>query len=311
MEKSKSRHISCEIETGTCGSGEEGQIEEVQLNLQERVQLIYYTDPICSACWAIEPYLKKFELEYGEYLRIEHKMGGLLPGWKGFADRANGISRPSDVAHHWDEVGQLTGMSIDGDIWVEDPLESSFPPSIAFKAAQRQGEAFAVCFLRRIREQLFLEKKNITKEAVLLEAINDCQGDSGQFLKDYHDPATEQSFHVEKRMRKTYGVRGFPTFIFIGKDGKGYRISGTSGYENYVLALEKAYGKTLTPAPIRVSELALVQTYGLLATKEISTVLSQDAAITYSNLKQLAEEGAVLHVPHKFGDFWKKVAVIA
>lgn len=305
MEKSKNQQFTCDVETGLCGPADEAQIEEVQLNVPEKIQLVYYTDPICSSCWAIEPQLKKFALEYGDYVNIEHKMGGLLPGWKGFADKGNAISQPSDVAQHWEEVGQQTGMSIDGDVWLEDPLDSSFPPSIAYKAAQQQGEDFALRFLRRIREQVFLEKKNITREEVLIEAINDCGGDSDKFTKDYHDPTTAQRFHEEKRMRKTYGVRGFPTFIFINREGKGYKISGSSGYENYVLALETALGKKVEPKPIKASEQSLLQSHGMLATKELSVVLSQDEAQTFSNLMQLAQAGNVVRVPHKYGDFWK------
>jgi hypothetical protein len=35
---------------------------------------------------------------------------------------------------------------LDGDIWIEDPLHSSYPPSIAFKAAQIQSNDKAISF---------------------------------------------------------------------------------------------------------------------------------------------------------------------
>ncbi len=305
MTKDKKLNIACDIETGTCKPTTENGIEEINIMPQKKVKLIYYTDPICSACWAIEPQLKKFKLEYGAYVDVEYKMGGLLPGWEGFADNANGISKPTDVAHHWDEVGEYTSMSIDGDIWLEDPLDSSFPPSIAFKAAQRQGKDFAVNFLRNIREQLFLEKKNITKEQFLLKAITACQGDTAQFLKDYHSETTKQSFYQEMEQGRSYGVRGFPTFIFIGTDNRGFRISGMSGYANYVLALEKALGEKVTPQSIQMTELDLLKKYGYLATKEISFVRSQDDETTTKKLQQLVKQGKVKLEKQKFGDFWR------
>lgn len=304
MDHTKMKNLSCDIESGVCQPGTENGIEEINLNQQSKIQLIYYTDPICSACWAIEPQLKKFKLEYGDYVNIEYKMGGLLPGWEGFADKANGIAQPSDVAHHWDEVGQHSGMSIDGDIWLEDPLHSSFPPSIAFKAAQKQGKDFAIRFLRKIREQLFLEKKNITKEHFLLKAVEECDGNTVQFLEDYHHTTTQQSFYEEMKEGKNYGVRGFPTFIFIGKDGKGFKISGMSGYDNYVLALEKAFGKKLSPSPIQYSELELIQKYKFLATSEIAFILNQDKNLTESKLNQLTQAGEIKKEQHKYGNFW-------
>ena len=104
--------------------------------------------------------MRKLKLEYGDQLEVIYKMGGLLPDW---SYNSGGISKPSDVAHHWDEVSIYYDMPIDGDVWLEDPLPSSYPPSIAFKAAQMQNEDKAILFLREIREMVFLEKKNITK----------------------------------------------------------------------------------------------------------------------------------------------------
>lgn len=305
MTNATDKNFSCEVETGVCKPTEASAIEEINLKEKEKVKLVYYTDPICSACWAIEPQLKKFKLEYGDYVEIEYKMGGLLPGWEGFADSANGISKPSDVAHHWDEVGQHTGMSIDGDIWLEDPLDSSFPPSIAFKAAQKQGDLFAIKFLRKIREKLFLEKKNITKEHFLLKAVEEADGDTVQFLSDYHDEATKQSFFDEMKQGKEYGVRGFPTFIFIAKDGKGFKISGMSGYDNYILALEKAFGEKIEPQTIEYTELDLLKKYHYLSTQEISFVLSQDEKTTIENLTKLQESSVLIQEKQKFGDFWR------
>lgn len=308
MNASADPNFSCDIETGECKPSEASEIEEINLVGHEKVRLIYYTDPICSACWAIEPQLKRLKLEYGDYVEVEYKMGGLLPGWEGFADNANGISKPSDVAHHWDEVGQQSGMSIDGDLWLEDPLHSSFPPSIAFKAAQKQGEELALRFLRKIREQVFLEKKNITKEPFLLKAIESCGGDTARFLQDYHAEATAQSFHEERQEGQNYGVRGFPTFIFIGKDGKGFKISGMSGYEYYIHALEKAFGKKIAPKSLAYSELDLLKKYGFMATREISFVLGQADELTRTKLLALVGEGKVIHEKQKFGDFWRIAA---
>src|SRR5690554_7679262 len=72
-------------------------------------------------------------------------MGGLLPDWN---YNSGGISSPKDVAGHWDEVSVHYDMPIDGDLWLEDPLNSSYPPSIAFKAAQMQDEEKAFLFMR-------------------------------------------------------------------------------------------------------------------------------------------------------------------
>ena len=158
MSKLNENPLLCDVETGMCKMPDSTVTSAIQMNstINKPIKVIYFTDPICSSCWGIEPQLRKLKLEYGEILGIEYRMGGLLPDWN---YNSGGISKPSDVAHHWDEVSVYYDMPIDGDVWLEDPLDSSYPPSIAFKAAEMQDKQKAVLFLREIREMVFLQKK--------------------------------------------------------------------------------------------------------------------------------------------------------
>lgn len=155
----KNNPLLCDPVTGICEipnhDSKESTIKDAKSN-EYKIKLVYFTDPICSSCWGIEPQLRKLKLEYGDEIEIEYRMGGLLPNW---SYNSGGISKPSDVAHHWDEVSAHYDMPIDGDIWLEDPLSSSYPPSIAFKAAQLQDEGKAYLFMREIREMVFLKRK--------------------------------------------------------------------------------------------------------------------------------------------------------
>ena len=83
-------------------------------------------------------------------------MGGLLKSWDTYGGRD--VSGPASVADHWEEASAYYEMPIDGDVWRQDPLDSSYPPSVAFKAAQLQGEKESLAFLRRIKEMVFIEK---------------------------------------------------------------------------------------------------------------------------------------------------------
>src|SRR5690606_23094577 len=133
----KNNPLLCDIETGMCETtdGKTATSSNIVQAGKKSIKLIYYTDPICSSCWGIEPQLRKLKLEYGNAIKIDYRMGGLLPDW---SYNSGGIGKPSDVASHWDEVSAHYDMPIDGDVWLEDPLDSSYPPSIAFKAAQMQ-----------------------------------------------------------------------------------------------------------------------------------------------------------------------------
>lgn len=199
------------------------------------VRILYFTDPICSSCWGIEPQLRKLKMEYGHLFEIEYRMGGLLPDW---SYNSGGISKPSDVALHWDEVSIIYKMPIDGDIWLEDPLDSSYPPSIAFKAAQMQDEKKAILFLRKIREMVFLEKKNITRME-FLEAAAEAAGLEPERFREDYEKSAETLFQQDLESAKKMGVRGFPTLIFNDSEGNQFKVSGFKPYATFENALLK------------------------------------------------------------------------
>lgn len=230
--------LMCDPESGVC------EIPAKQTNLagsntitanKKPVKIIYYTDPICSSCWGIEPQLRKLKLEYGSSIEVEYRMGGLLPDW---SYNSGGISKPSDVAHHWDEVSIYYDMPIDGNVWLQGPLHSSYPPSIAFKAAQMQNTEKAILFLREIREMVFLQKKNITKWEYLERAAQKTELDIVKFKTDYEGVAI-QLFEEDLKLGRALGVRGFPTMFFMDTTGKKEIVYGSKPYNTFETALLK------------------------------------------------------------------------
>lgn len=204
---------------------------------QKPVKIIYFTDPICSSCWGIEPQLRRLKLEYGQDVEISYHMGGLLPDW---SYNSGGISKPSDVAHHWDEVSKYYNMPIDGDVWLEDPLASSYPPSIAFKAAQIQDPDKALKFLRLIREMVFLEKKNITRWEHLSAAAFYSGLDTSLLKKEYEGQA-KTDFQKDLALAKQLSVRGFPT-LFIGyASGREEMVYGFKPYTAFESSLKQVF----------------------------------------------------------------------
>ncbi|QQX76042.1 MULTISPECIES: DsbA family protein [Aequorivita] len=231
--------LICDPETGVCEiPTREHILEKIEGEkaITKPIRVIYYTDPICSSCWGIEPQLRKLKLEYGHLIDFEYRMGGLLRDWN-YNDGV--ITKPEDVAQHWDDVSYYFQMPINGDIWLEDPLHSSYPPSIAFKAAQLQDEQKALLFLRRMRELLFIEKKNIAKWEHIAMAAVDAQLDVNKLNEDYLNGKAEQNFFEDLELARQLGIRGFPTIIFIDEDGIEQNVYGARPYTDYEIAIKK------------------------------------------------------------------------
>lgn len=297
--------LLCDPQTGSCEvdyhiENDSASNHEVQLT-EQQLKIIYFTDPICSSCWGIEPQLKRLKLEYGEQLDITYRMGGLLPDW---SYNSGGISKPSDVAHHWDEVSAYYDMPIDGDVWLEDPLDSSYPPSITFKAAQLQSSKKALLFLRAIREMVFLKKVNISKQEHLLTAAKSVGLDEKQLQKDILGKAL-LLFQEDLELARKYGVRGFPTLIFINKSGVQEMIFGAKAYTDYEAAVQKAL-PTIVKNTYDKDWETLFSKFKSLTAREFSELSETPRAQAEQVLNTLTQKGFLLKFSTKNGSIWTK-----
>ncbi len=260
----------CDIKTGVCGVAGEENIEMIDLNVPEKkLHLYYVTDPICSHCWALEPVLGRFKEQYGHYFNFHTVMGGLLENWDGFADVSNGIGSPADVAGHWREVGEYSRMPVDGTLWLENPIQSSYPASRVFKVIQKQNEQLASIFLRKVREAAFPFNQNIADDRVLIEVVNQVGLDGESIVKEASQETGQQLLDEDFALARSLGVRGFPTIIIINEENKGVKIVGSRPFEYYVKGLEQILAKEELQALALPTLDKLLEKEGLLFSREI------------------------------------------
>jgi predicted DsbA family dithiol-disulfide isomerase len=264
--------LACDWKTGVCGEVEQPEEEIIAFSSSKAdITMYYFTDPICSHCWALEPELRKFIYLYGHYFKIQTVMGGLLPQWSGFADVKNGISGPADVAGHWQEVGNHSRMPINGTIWLNDPLHSSYPPSQVYEVVKHNHPPFAEKFLRRIREQLFVFNENIAKEDVLIRLVNELGLNGDEIVKKAMGKLGEVWLQEDFMLKKKMGVRGFPTVIFMNEENKGMKLVGQRRTEDYAAAIEKLLDKPLRARKLPSLAQVLIKEKRLFA-KEIEVL---------------------------------------
>ncbi len=301
MENRSANPLLCDPATGVCEvPGEKFDIGNIDVKTDEKsVKVIYFTDPICSSCWGIEPQLRKLKLEYGDNVDIEYRMGGLLPDW---SYNSGGISKPSDVAHHWDEVSLYYDMPIDGDIWLQDPLDSSYPPSIAFKAAQMQDIEKALDFMRELREMVFLKKKNIAKWEHIATAAQKVGLNTDQLKKDFEGRGKEL-FQEDLKLAREMGVRGFPTMFFTNNAGKREIVYGSKPYAFYETAVLRVNSDTKKSEYSKNWE-SLFAKYNSLTAKEFSELSGTPRKESERLLNELSDKGTLEKLTTKNGSIW-------
>lgn len=264
---------------------------------KKKIEILYFTDPICSTCWSIQPHLRKLKLTYGNELSLNYIMGGLLPSWKNF--NRGGIQQSNDVIAHWDEVAHVTGMPIDSSVWKTDPLESSFPPSIAFKAAQMQDVDKAIIFLRRMNELVFLEATNISIDTVLKKAAFDSGLDVARLFRDIKNKAYHQ-FYDDLALSKELNIDMLPTFII---KSNGIEEIALKGYQNFN-SLEQAILQlhpTIQKNKKRINPFDIFKAFPTLTEKEFSFLTDTSPQVSARIIHQLLSKNFITQkgVPSK------------
>ncbi len=253
------------------------------------IQIIYFTDPICSTCWTIQPQLRKLRSTYGNSIDFKYVMAGLLPSWKNF--NRLGITSPSDVYSHWNEEGAKSGMPIDASIWKKDPLESSYSPSIAFKAAQLQDIDKSILLLRRMNELIFIESDNITRLDVLKKAAYDVGLDAARLMRDLNKSAV-QFFNEDLQMTKEMGINLLPTFIFkVNNEIKEYLV-GAQTYESFERVILKL-NPLIVKKDLKLSAIEVFSKYPSITKKEFKFLTDTNDAEADLILSELLKKAAI------------------
>lgn len=290
----ENNNLFCDLETGVCGVADDENIEIFDYNQKGKmVNLYYVTDPICSHCWALEPVLRRFLIQYEKYFNFNVVMGGLLEKWDDKpVDPQNGIFKPAEVADHWREVGKSSRMPIDGSLMIDNPVTSSYPPSRVFKILQKNyDDSLAYKYLRRIREALFVFNQNISNSAVLVDIVNKLNMNGEAVVNESEKLTATELLNEDFELARSLGVRGFPTIIMINNENKGAKIVGARSIDDYVNGLKQSLGLDELKSKSLPSLSKLIKKERLLFSREIEVMyeVDQDSIISFIE-KELKHE---------------------
>ncbi len=263
-----------------------------------KVEVVEYTDPLCSVAWGAEPIFRRLRWRHGHRLAWRTVMGGLAgdlttsrEGWT-----REGAAKP--MSDYWKRVTALTGMPYPKPMHVM--LSSTDPAGRAFKAAQLQSETAAQRVLRRMRESIFLFGRGAQTEdefAALAGGITDLdiprwRADMARpevdtaYRRDWEEARNPNDFvRAFKSDAPMAGVMrhsdgrdryDFPTLIFRGPGGE-HTVPGWAPYDAYVDALEAAApGATADPRP-DASPAEALAAWRVLTAKELEVLCGADA----------------------------------
>lgn len=283
---------------------------------RQALEILAFTDPVCTWCWGAEPVLRKLQVGYGDQVRIRPVMGGLVEDIRAFYDRANAIGGDPEgsnaqIASHWLEASQRHGMPVrtDGFRLFTAETISTYPQNIAFKAAELSDPALAARYLRRLREASAAEARETGRREVLIELASEVGLDLATFIGHLTDGSAERAFRADLEMTRQFGVRGFPTFgLRFGE-----RALLLRGYQTFpamqaaIEALTEGALQWRAPTPDADGLLGFLRTFGRAAPVELATVFDLSPTDLERLLAGLEAAGHIRRVAAGNGCFWEPI----
>jgi putative protein-disulfide isomerase len=263
------------------------------------VHVTYYTDPACPWSWAAEPGLRRLQAEFGDTLAITYVMGGL----------AREFRKPLETMRHVLDAAEASGMPVDPRVWLDAPPRSSYPASLAVKAAAEQR--LDAPYLRIVREGIMAGRRALDTPDALTDAARRVPGlDVDRFAIDLRSNAITEAFgadieraraaapdtHTEERRRVP-----FPSFEFRGDDGAVHGVYD-SGDVGALRTAALAAGAGANGDLPGVED--ALRRFGRMATPEVAAVCDLPGPRAAAELWRLASEWRVRPDRVLTGELW-------
>jgi len=231
-------------------------------------------------------------------------MGGLVRDIDDFYDPQNQISTMAQVAPHWREASERHGMPVDESVFLDpaNDFKSTYPASIAYKAAEFQSRDKADKFLRRLRAGAAAEHKFIHRLEVQKVLAAEVGLDAKQLEEDINNGRAEGAFTDDLREARGRGISGFPTFL-ISSNGNEVMVHGYRPYDDFVSIIEKFTGGELVKTEPK-DIISFIKKWGRTATQEIAEAFNMGKPEALSQLEELEKSGDIKRQSAGNGWFW-------
>ena len=181
----------------------------------QKVELFYFTDPLCYHCWDFEPYLNKILQLYNNYVDL-HILMGRIPKEATIEDKLLSV--------HCDQT-----------------LDRLQLPAKVFRVFSFLDPEQSQLFLRVLRQSVFVENLDISKEEILCELIDSLDGPGSEVLERAKGEEGCRRLEEDQRLAKRFGVKMIPTMVLV-HSGKRVVIEGVQNEDQIVSELSSLLG---------------------------------------------------------------------
>lgn len=251
-------------------------------SLSKPIEIYVFVDPLCSKSWALQPLLRKLQVEYERYFTLKIVLRTTLPKMN------------------------LSCFGDKSDVNTCDKIHPAFP-SIAMKAAEFQGKRAGFRFLTKLFEYTYLKSRNVLSFSVLVEIAESLGLDVDEFILDFSSHNVLRYLQVDMYLANEMDVEDAPSFVFFNEniEDEGLKVNGLHSYEIYEQILEEMVGYSITPeVPPSLDD--LFERFDSLATKEIAEIYHIPEKCAERELKKQLLLQKVERLPLQNMTLWRK-----
>ncbi|MFG2408071.1 DsbA family protein [Streptomyces brevispora] len=159
------------------------------------LEVVEYTDPLCPWAWGSEPTFRRLRAALADRAHWRRAYAIL------FGDDDDPPPDPAAetawYAGHLADIGAYTGAP--RALRLSRVAASSWPASLAARAAESQGPEIAGRVLRRLRESVFVLGEPADTEALALRSVRGVPGlDSVRLARDAASAGVRESVHADR-----------------------------------------------------------------------------------------------------------------
>ena len=204
-------------------------------------QLYYVADPMCSWCWGFRPVLQEVVAALPEIVPVVYVMGGLAKD----SDDPMPEATRAYVQRNWRDVTATTGAEFNWDFWSKcKPRRSTYPACRAVLAARAQREDAVPELFDAIQRAYYEEARNPSDLETLTQVAGTLSPplDVDRFERDIRSPEIEAQLQEGFNLRRSMGVREFPSVVVKRGEARMDIVRGWANEETALARLKAAIG---------------------------------------------------------------------
>jgi len=173
--------------------------------------LYYVHDPMCSWCWGFRQVWQQIQKSLPSALEVRYLLGGLAPD----SDELMHASLQQSIRETWRRIEQqIPGTQFNHDFWVKcQPRRSTYPSCRAVMAAKEQDPAAEKQMILTIQQAYYLQAKNPSDEAVLIECAKEVGLNTDIFAESLNSTVIKQQLLAELKFARSIRANSFPSLI--------------------------------------------------------------------------------------------------